>query len=114
MVRVPFSSFRPVKPDDPPLDPFLAHTLTIRFDPRRQIHAGTKRDLRSFKLILEYIKALPEEPGGQHALIFYQGNRISQGISCADVADIVSKLCMIQQRGTRALMWVLNFLILLS
>ena len=36
-VRVPFSSFRPVKPDDPPLDPFLIHTLTIRFEPRRQV-----------------------------------------------------------------------------
>lgn len=36
-VRVPFSSFRPVKPDDPPLDRFLVHTLTIRFEPRRQV-----------------------------------------------------------------------------
>nr|GEU88961.1 high chlorophyll fluorescence phenotype 173 [Tanacetum cinerariifolium] len=35
-VRVPFSSFRPVNPADPPLDPFLIHTLTIRFEPRRQ------------------------------------------------------------------------------
>ncbi|MBA0807444.1 hypothetical protein Gohar_023249 [Gossypium harknessii] len=102
-----------------------------------------KQDPRSFKLILEYIKALPtgqetdfilvsctglgvepnrreqvlkakragedslrrsglgytiirpgplmEEPGGQRALIFDQGNRISQGISCADVADICVK-----------------------
>ncbi|KAK8474805.1 hypothetical protein V6N13_011075 [Hibiscus sabdariffa] len=146
-VRVPFSSFRPVKPDDPPLDPFLVHTLTIRFEPRRQRpaegSAGMKQDPRSFKLILEYIKALPtgqetdfilvsctglgvepsrreqvlkakragedslrrsglgytiirpgplmEEPGGQRALIFDQGNRISQGISCADVADICVK-----------------------
>ncbi|XP_048130427.1 protein HIGH CHLOROPHYLL FLUORESCENCE PHENOTYPE 173, chloroplastic [Rhodamnia argentea] len=146
-VRVPFSSFRPVKPDDPPLDPFLVHTLTIRFEPRRQRPiegpSGTMQDLRSFKLILEYIKALPtgqetdfvlvsctglgielsrreqvlkakragedslrrsglgytiirpgplmEEPGGQRALIFDQGNRISQGISCADVADICVK-----------------------
>ncbi|GAV74229.1 CIA30 domain-containing protein/NAD_binding_10 domain-containing protein [Cephalotus follicularis] len=147
-VRVPFSLFRPVKPDDPPLDPFLAHTLTIRFEPRRQRpvegkSAGAKQDLRSFKLILEYIKALPtgqetdfvlvsctglgvepsrreqvlkakragedslrrsglgytiirpgplkEEPGGQRALIFDQGNRITQGISCADVADICVK-----------------------
>ncbi|KAL6996068.1 hypothetical protein U1Q18_006204 [Sarracenia purpurea var. burkii] len=32
-----------------------------------------------------------EEPGGQRALIFDQGNRISQGISCADVADICVK-----------------------
>ncbi|XP_021297054.1 uncharacterized protein LOC110426205 [Herrania umbratica] len=146
-VRVPFSSFRPVKPDDPPLDPFLVHTLTIRFEPRRQRPvegpAGMKQDPRSFKLILEYIKALPtgqetdfvlvsctglgvepnrreqvlkakragedslrrsglgytiirpgplkEEPGGQRALIFDQGNRISQGISCVDVADICVK-----------------------
>ncbi|KAL2477467.1 high chlorophyll fluorescence phenotype [Forsythia ovata] len=146
-VRVPFSSFRPVKPDDPPLDPFLVHTLTIRFEPRRQKPiegpTGMKQDLRSFQLILEYVKALPtgqetdfilisctgsgiepsrreqvlkakkagedslrrsglgytiirpgplvEEPGGQRALIFDQGNRISQGISCADVADICVK-----------------------
>ncbi|XP_027097122.1 protein HIGH CHLOROPHYLL FLUORESCENCE PHENOTYPE 173, chloroplastic isoform X1 [Coffea arabica] len=147
-VRVPFSSFRPAKPDDPPLDPFLVHTLIIRFEPRRQQKPvespnGVKQDLRSFELILEYIKALPtgqetdfvlvsctgsgiepnrreqvlrakkagedslrrsglgytiirpgplmEEPGGQRALIFDQGNRISQGISCADVADICVK-----------------------
>lgn len=146
-VRVPFSAFRPVNPEDPPLDPFLVHTLTIRFEPRRQRPvegpAGGKQDLRSFQLIFEYIKALPtgqetdfilvsctglgiepsrreqvlkakkagedslrrsglgytiirpgplvEEPGGQRALIFDQGNRISQGISCADVADICVK-----------------------
>ncbi|KAK4269628.1 hypothetical protein QN277_022760 [Acacia crassicarpa] len=146
-VRVPFSSFRPVKPDDPPLDPFLVHTLTIRFEPRRQrpvdVPTTKSQDLRSFKLILEYIKALPtgqetdfvlvscsgkgiessrreqvlkakkagedslrrsglgytivrpgplkEEPGGQRALIFDQGNRVSQEISCADVADICVK-----------------------
>ncbi|XP_073024865.1 protein HIGH CHLOROPHYLL FLUORESCENCE PHENOTYPE 173, chloroplastic-like [Primulina eburnea] len=146
-VRVPFSSFRPVNPEDPTLDPFLLHTLTIRFEPRRQKFvdgpAGGNQDLRSFQLILEYIKALPtgqetdfilvsctgsgieptrreqvlkakkagedslrrsglgytiirpgplmEEPGGQRALIFDQGNRISQGISCADVADICVK-----------------------
>ncbi|KAE9468085.1 hypothetical protein C3L33_00003, partial [Rhododendron williamsianum] len=163
-VRIPFSSFRPVKADDPPLDPFLVHTLTIRFEPRRQRPiegpAGMKQDMRSFQLIMEYIKALPgggeegkvggdgegeeltgeetdfilvsctglgieptrreqvlkakkagedslrrsglgytiirpgplqEEPGGQRALIFDQGNRISQGISCADVADICVK-----------------------
>jgi hypothetical protein len=124
-VRVPFSSFRPVQPDHPVLDPFLVHTLTIRFEPRRQrpteVNATKNQDLRSFKLILEYIKALPtgqetdfvlvscsglgiepsrreqvlkakrEEPGGQRALIFDQGNRISRGISCADVADICVK-----------------------
>ncbi|ERN12628.1 uncharacterized protein LOC18440847 [Amborella trichopoda] len=146
-VRVPFSAFRSAKPDDPPLDPFLVHTLTIRFEPRRQRTVegmtGTNQDPRSFNLILEYIKALPsgqetdfilvsctgygiepnrreqvlkakkagedslrrsglgytiirpgplkEEPGGQRALIFDQGNRISQGISCADVADICVK-----------------------
>ena len=32
-----------------------------------------------------------EEPGGQKALIFDQGNRITQHISCADVADVVLK-----------------------
>ncbi|KAI3990274.1 hypothetical protein MKX01_037613 [Papaver californicum] len=146
-VRVPFTSFRAVNPEDPPLDPFLVHTLTIRFEPRKQRPieglAGGKQDLRSFNLIIEYIKALPtgeetdfilvsctglgiepgrreqvlkakkagedslrrsglgytivrpgplqEEPGGQRALIFDQGNRISQGISCADVADICVK-----------------------
>ncbi|KAM7264786.1 hypothetical protein ACFE04_002469 [Oxalis oulophora] len=147
-VRIPFSSFRPVKPDDPPLDPFLVHTLTIRFEPRRQrpgegAAVAVQQDLRSFKLILEYIKALPtgqetdfvlvsctgsavepsrreqvlktkragedslrrsglgytiirpgplkEEPGGQRALVFDQGNRITQEISCADVADICVK-----------------------
>lgn len=146
-VRVPFSSFRPVQPDDPVLDPFLVHTLTIRFEPRRQrnieVNTAKNQDMRSFKLILEYIKALPtgqetdfvlvscsglgvepsrreqvlkakragedslrrsglgytivrpgplqEEPGGQRALIFDQGNRISRGISCADVADICVK-----------------------
>ncbi|KAB2611063.1 hypothetical protein D8674_019095 [Pyrus ussuriensis x Pyrus communis] len=63
-VRVPFSSFRPVKPDDPPLDPSLVHTLTIRFEPRRQkaveVSTGVKQqDPRSFTLLLEYIKALP-------------------------------------------------------
>ncbi|KAJ3698653.1 hypothetical protein LUZ61_002358 [Rhynchospora tenuis] len=146
-IRVPFSSFRPVKPDDPPLDPFLVHTLTIRFEPRRQ-KAGERvenrqQDPRNFQLIMEFIKALPtgqetdfilvsctgsaleptrreqvlkakragedalrrsglgytivrpgplqEEPGGQRALIFDQGNRITQGISCADVADICVK-----------------------
>ncbi|KAG0475084.1 hypothetical protein HPP92_014770 [Vanilla planifolia] len=146
-VRIPFSSFRPVVPDDPPLDPFLVHTLMIRFEPRKQRPpegpSGLTQDPRSFKLILEYIKALPtgqetdfilisctgaaidptrraqvlkakkagedslrrsglgytiirpgpllEEPGGQRALIFDQGNRISQSISCADVADICVK-----------------------
>ena len=33
-----------------------------------------------------------EEPGGQRALIFVQGNRITQQISCADVADVVLKV----------------------
>jgi NAD(P)H-binding len=35
---------------------------------------------------------LVEEPGGYKALVFDQGNRISQGISCADVADISLKV----------------------
>ncbi|KAK6911216.1 NADH:ubiquinone oxidoreductase intermediate-associated protein 30 [Dillenia turbinata] len=62
-VRIPFSSFWPVKLDDPPLDPFLVRTLTICFEPRRQCPmegpAGANHDLQSFKLVLEYIKALP-------------------------------------------------------
>ncbi|WVZ77951.1 hypothetical protein U9M48_025738 [Paspalum notatum var. saurae] len=145
-VRVPFSSFRPVNPQDPPLDPFLVHTLTIRFEPKKQRPGDSAEgasDPRNFELKLEFIKALPsgqetdivlvsctgsgiepnrreqvlkakkagedalrrsglgytivrpgplqEEPGGQRALIFDQGSRISQGISCADVADICVK-----------------------
>ncbi|XP_057813208.2 protein HIGH CHLOROPHYLL FLUORESCENCE PHENOTYPE 173, chloroplastic isoform X2 [Cryptomeria japonica] len=146
--RLPFSAFRPVKPNDPGLDPFLVHTMRIRFEPRKQRATTTTtkqgpRDSNNFKMILEYIKALPsgqetdfvlvsctgagieptirekvikakqagehalrisglgytiirpgplqEEPGGQRALVFDQGNRISQGISCADVADICVK-----------------------
>ncbi|KAI3515805.1 hypothetical protein L1887_14709 [Cichorium endivia] len=62
-VRVPFSSFRPVNLADPPLDPFLVHTLTIRFEPIRQRPSegavGGSQDLRSFQMILEYIKAFP-------------------------------------------------------
>ncbi|KAL4853981.1 Glutamate-1-semialdehyde 2 [Chlorella vulgaris] len=34
---------------------------------------------------------LVEEAGGYKALVFDQGNRISQGISCADVADVCLK-----------------------
>ncbi|KAL3007844.1 hypothetical protein AAZX31_07G000300 [Glycine max] len=119
-VRVPFSSFRPVKPDDPVLDPFLVHTLKIRFEPRRQTGQETdfvlvscsglgiepsrreqvlkaKRagedSLRRSGLGYTIVRPGPlqEEPGGQRALIFDQGNRISQGISCADVADICVK-----------------------
>ncbi|RZC85622.1 hypothetical protein C5167_026293 [Papaver somniferum] len=61
-VRVPFTSFRAVNPEDHSLDPFHVHTLTIRFEPRKQRPiglAGGKQDLRSFNLIIEYIKALP-------------------------------------------------------
>ncbi|TVU33493.1 hypothetical protein EJB05_25316 [Eragrostis curvula] len=146
-IRVPFSAFRPVNPQDPPLDPFLVHTLTIRFEPKKQRPGDSSfqegSDPRNFELKMEFIKALPtgqetdivlvsctgsgiepnrreqvlnakkagedalrksglgytivrpgplqEEPGGQRALIFDQGNRISQGISCADVADICVK-----------------------
>eukprot|EP00252_Welwitschia_mirabilis_P016912 TRINITY_DN37663_c0_g1_i1.p1 TRINITY_DN37663_c0_g1~~TRINITY_DN37663_c0_g1_i1.p1 ORF type:complete len:573 (+),score=126.39 TRINITY_DN37663_c0_g1_i1:147-1865(+) len=143
--RLPFSSFRPVKPEDPPLDPFLVHTLKIRFEPRKQkpISEKAAKDAKRFQLTIEFIKAFPtgqeadfilvsctgagiepgkkekvlkakqagekalrisglgytiirpgplkEEPGGQRALVFDQGNRISQGISCADVADICVK-----------------------
>eukprot|EP00246_Nothoceros_aenigmaticus_P013635 TRINITY_DN4791_c0_g1_i1.p1 TRINITY_DN4791_c0_g1~~TRINITY_DN4791_c0_g1_i1.p1 ORF type:complete len:295 (-),score=41.58 TRINITY_DN4791_c0_g1_i1:346-1230(-) len=155
-IRMPFSSFRPVNPDDPILDPFLVHTLVVRFEPRKQRVQTTRpalavsgtttaapRDINSFKLGLDYIKALPggqetdfilvscsgagvdlgrreqvlkakqageaalrnsglgytiirpgplqEEPGGQRALVFDQGDRISQSISCADVADVCVK-----------------------
>ncbi|CAN6247240.1 unnamed protein product [Urochloa humidicola] len=145
-VRVPFSAFRPVNPQDPPLDPFLVHTLTIRFEPKMQRPGDSSEgasDPRNFELKMEFIKALPsgqetdivlvsctgsgietnrreqvlkakkagedalrrsglgytivrpgplqEEPGGKRALIFDQGSRISQGISCADVADICVK-----------------------
>ncbi|KAH7299769.1 hypothetical protein KP509_24G028300 [Ceratopteris richardii] len=150
-VRIPFSSFRPMNPEDPALDPFSVHTIAIRFEPRKQRSASRSassipsslRDLNSFKLTLDYIKALPagqetdfilisctgagvdeidrekvlkakqageaalrnsglgytiirpgplqDEPGGQRALVFDQGNRISQGISYADVADICVK-----------------------
>ncbi|CAI5525086.1 unnamed protein product [Closterium sp. Naga37s-1] len=34
---------------------------------------------------------LLEEPGGRKALVFDQGNRITQAISCADVADVCVK-----------------------
>lgn len=34
---------------------------------------------------------LAEEAGGYKALVFDQGNRISQGIACADVADVCLK-----------------------
>nr|XP_043612585.1 protein HIGH CHLOROPHYLL FLUORESCENCE PHENOTYPE 173, chloroplastic-like isoform X2 [Erigeron canadensis]XP_043625775.1 protein HIGH CHLOROPHYLL FLUORESCENCE PHENOTYPE 173, chloroplastic-like isoform X2 [Erigeron canadensis] len=119
-VRVPFSSFRAVNPADPPLDPFHIHTLTIRFEPRRQTGQETdfilvsctgsgiessrreqvlrakkagEDSLRRSGLGYTIIRPGPlmEEPGGQRALIFDQGNRISQGISCADVADICVK-----------------------
>lgn len=153
-IRIPFSSFRPMNPEDPALDPFSVHTLAIRFEPRKQRPPPARngsatstpasfRDLNSFKLTIDYIKALPggqetdfilisctggglndddrekvlkakqggeaalrnsglgytiirpgplqDEPGGQRALVFDQGNRISQGISCADVADICVK-----------------------
>tara|TARA_Y100000746_G_scaffold196501_1_gene178762 strand:- start:385 stop:624 length:240 start_codon:yes stop_codon:yes gene_type:complete len=35
---------------------------------------------------------LLEEPGGNKALVFDQGNRISNYISCADVADVCVKV----------------------
>jgi hypothetical protein len=149
-VRIPFSSFRPMDPEAPPLDPFLVHTLAFRFEPRRQKSSANRPvtpvqegQTNSFKLILDYIKALPtgqetdfilvscsgagvsteakekvlrakqageaalrnsglgytiirpgplqEEPGGQRALVFDQGDRITQSISCADVADVCVK-----------------------
>lgn len=152
-VRIPFNSFRPMDPESPPLDPFLVHTLAFRFEPRRQKSSANRPastltpaqegQNNSFKLILDYIKALPggqetdfilvscsgagvpndakekvlrakqageaalrnsglgytiirpgtlqEEPGGQKALVFDQGDRITQSISCADVADVCVK-----------------------
>ncbi|KAL2635216.1 hypothetical protein R1flu_006695 [Riccia fluitans] len=148
-IRIPFSTFRPMKPEDPPLDLFFVQSLSIRFEPRRLKAAARPdgqdpRDQTSFRLVLDYIKALPggqetdfilvscagagvedperrtklvrakqageaalrnsglgytivrpgplqEEPGGQKALVFDQGDRISQGISCADVADVCVK-----------------------
>lgn len=152
-VRIPFSLFRPMNPESPPLDPFIVRTLAFRFEPRRQRASANRQAAaltpaqegqnNSFKLILDYIKALPggqetdfilvscsgagipnesrvkvlrakqageaalrnsglgytiirpgplqEEPGGQRALVFDQGDRISQSISCADVADVCVK-----------------------
>ncbi|KAG6495326.1 hypothetical protein ZIOFF_043120 [Zingiber officinale] len=79
-VRVPFSSFRPVKPDDPLLDPFLVHTLTIRFEPRRQrsveAPVNKQQDPRSFKLIMEYIKALPTGTETDFILVSCTGSGI--------------------------------------
>lgn len=154
-VRIPFSVMRPAGPDDPPLDVGLVREFGIRFEPRR-MRGGPVRSVKngkptegqdddesSFRLELDFIKALPggeetdfilvsctgagvsqevrekvvrakmggeqvlrnsglgytivrpgplqEEPGGQRALVFDQGNRISQGISCADVADVCVK-----------------------
>lgn len=37
---------------------------------------------------------LLEEPGGYKALVFDQGNRITQSISIADVADVSLKVCV--------------------
>uniref|UniRef100_A0A7I4F633 NAD(P)-binding domain-containing protein n=1 Tax=Physcomitrium patens TaxID=3218 RepID=A0A7I4F633_PHYPA len=152
-VRIPFSSFRPMDPESPPLDPFLVHSLMFRFEPRRQKSSANRpastlppaqeNQHNSFRLVLDYIKALPggqetdfilvscsgagvpnemrekvlrakqageaalrnsglgytiirpgplqEEAGGQKALVFDQGDRITQSISCADVADVCVK-----------------------
>jgi hypothetical protein len=40
-VRIPFSLFRPMNPEAPPLDPFLVRTLAFRFEPRRQVGHAT-------------------------------------------------------------------------
>eukprot|EP00271_Cylindrocystis_brebissonii_P005442 TRINITY_DN17469_c0_g1_i1.p1 TRINITY_DN17469_c0_g1~~TRINITY_DN17469_c0_g1_i1.p1 ORF type:complete len:696 (-),score=87.41 TRINITY_DN17469_c0_g1_i1:454-2541(-) len=160
-VRLPFSSFRPLDLGGAPLDVGLVKQLAFRFEPKRQSRlpltarsalarkinpegdGASPRDESSFRLELDFIKALPggeetdfilvsctgagvpperrekvlktkmngetilrnsglgytivrpgllrEEPGGQKALVFDQGNRISQGISCADVADVCVK-----------------------
>ncbi|XP_024517337.1 uncharacterized protein LOC9630745 isoform X1 [Selaginella moellendorffii] len=164
-IRIPFTKFRPMNEEDPPLDLFLVDKLAIRFEPRKQRSSFLATgETSSFKLLVDYIKALPtgeetdfilvscsaagvegqsrekllrakqageaalrnsglgytiirpgplmEEPGGQRALVFDQGNRITQvgssffclcfpgkasqtlqtqGISCADVADVCVK-----------------------
>eukprot|EP00897_Mesotaenium_endlicherianum_P004919 jgi/Mesen1/4455/ME000227S03470 len=149
-VRLPFNSFRATTLDAPPLNPGLVETLAIRFEPRRtrvsppvrssrgapMSEVETGKDPNSFRIEIDFIKALPggeetdfillsctgagveentrekvlkaklageaalknsglgytiEEPGGQRALVFDQGNRITQAISCADVADVCVK-----------------------
>lgn len=144
VVRLPFNSFQPVEPGQPPLDVGRITHLGIMFEARRQRENKDPVEVYSttndFHLEMQFIKLLPkgqepdiiylscagnalpseerekvsrikqegetrvrnsglgytvvrpgsllEEPGGSNALLFDQGNRIDQGISCADVADI--------------------------
>lgn len=66
-------------------------------DAQREKVVGAKRRgeaaLRNSGLGYTIVRPGPlvEEAGGYKALVFDQGNRITQGISCADVADICLK-----------------------
>jgi len=78
---VPFSAFRPVNPQDPPLDPFLVHTLTIRFEPKKQrpgdsSEQGAASDPRNFELKMEFIKALPSGQETDIVLVSCTGSGI--------------------------------------
>ncbi|CAL4971500.1 unnamed protein product [Urochloa decumbens] len=78
-VRVPFSAFRPVNPQDPPLEPFLVHTLTIRFEPKKQIPGDSSEgasDPRNFELKMEFIKALPSGQETDIVLVSCTGSGI--------------------------------------
>ncbi|KAL4433778.1 hypothetical protein ABPG75_000219 [Micractinium tetrahymenae] len=153
-LRLPFNTFRPVNPEDPPLRPDEIEYLGLRFEPRIKVLEQVTEPGQSmfdtsanrFRLEVDWVKALPggietdfilvscagtprpdlddaqrekvvtakrrgeailrnsglgytivrpgplvEEAGGYKALVFDQGNRITQGISCADVADICLK-----------------------
>lgn len=147
-VRLPYSSFTPKVPGNPPLDVRQATQLAIVYESRRlpRTVGGTLADeenINRANLQLHFIKLVPrgdepdfllvsctgvrdvelpeedlakmltyksrgeaalrnsglgysiirpgalvEEPGGQRALVFDQGGRIAQSISCADVADV--------------------------
>lgn len=159
-VRLPFSTFRPEKEDQPPLDPEQVESIGIRYELRRLAPQATaavmarnaagaakavadQQRLNKFKLEVDWVKALPggvepdvvllscsgapragldpddlqklvafkrrgedhlrasglgysiirpgplvDEPGGYRALVFDQGDRVTQAVSAADVADI--------------------------
>jgi len=146
-VRIPYQSFIPKIPGDPPLDVRSAEKFAIVYEsrrlPRNSGSTDSEADMNKSKLMVHYIKLVPrgeepdfllvsctgvrdvelpedelanvlmhkargeavlrnsglgysiirpgaliEEPGGQRALVFDQGGRIAQSISCADVADV--------------------------